>query len=141
MKKIVALSILLLSFSSMAAELRKVTCRTVTDSNTYAKKTHTITLKLDQENNIVKWSEYFVAKADPQDNIFGLFGQSLEDSAVSSVHMAKSKNGYSIVTLETSIGAFKVGVYKNGKTGFYNYIDNGYGGNGNINLSLTCGSR
>lgn len=137
MKSLILASILLSSLASFASRSTYVTCWVVTSSNTYAKKTSTITLKLNEKGNIIKLSEYFVAQADRKDILFGLFGQSLEDSAVESVRMAKAKNDYSMVILNTTAETIAVGVHKNLKNGFYRYTDNG-SGNGDAELSLTC---
>lgn len=125
MKKLLLLcAVYFLSSPVMANQLYVVECSTITISIP-----DVVQFKMDQFGNIVDWDSKHFAK-NIKGNLFKLFGESFNTSAVESKRSFKAPNGYSILSLTTTADNETVGINISKSAGFYQYKDYG-SGNGN----------
>lgn len=133
MKKLLLLAALyFLSSPATANQIYTVECATRIITTIHAAQ-----FKMDQYGNIVDWDKKHFAK-NLQGDLFELFGESFDTSAVESKRAFKAPNGYSILSLTTTADNITVGINIAKFTGFYQYKDYGSGNGNSKPIVLHC---
>ncbi len=121
-----------LTFASIAsAETVSVECSAEVDN-----KVQKAIFKLN-DGKIVLIDGKRYAKGDIKDSLFFWFVQDVNKSGLETHNTFMGKNGYAMVSINTTADNISIGINLKEQKGFYNYRDTG-SGNGNSRVELAC---